>query len=152
MPKRTDERELFRQLLSDRDDEREFGGDEETKEAIQKLALQLGSLDDRTFHSREDMVAKLRSLLDAFREEQQLSVGDIVQWKEGLRNRRYPRYKEPVIVVELLESPVLAGNDAGAAHFRESLDIVLGWLDREGDLTCFHYDSRRFRKSATSTA
>ena len=37
-----------------------------------------------------------------------------------------------------------AGNDSGSPYFREPLDIVLGFVDGDGDFITYHFDSRRF--------
>jgi len=37
-----------------------------------------------------------------------------------------------------------AGNDSGSPYFREPLDIVLGFLNGDGDFITYHFDSRRF--------
>ena len=69
----------------------------------------------------------------------------IVCWKAGLRNRRYPKYNQPVIVVEVLSDPIEdAEQNSGSAYFKERLDIVLGIIDEEGDFVTFHFDKRRF--------
>lgn len=75
-----------------------------------------------------------------------LSEGQLVQWKEGLRNKRRPRYGEPAVLVEFLKSPVFdEENGSGSAYFHEPLDVVLGFLDDDGDFVLFHYDKRRFK-------
>lgn len=104
------------------------------------------ALRDRRFQSREDLIERLTLLRKELLREVDFSDGDIVQWKDGLRNRAYPAYGEPVVVVEILPEPVYGDDDSGTPQFREPLDLVLGWLDKEGDMVCFHYDKRRFRK------
>jgi len=101
---------------------------------------------ERTFQSREDIIERLRGMRELLVSHVDYTKGDIVQWKDGLRNRAYPAYGEPVIVISLLESPVFGSDDSGTPQFREPLDAILGWIDDDGDMICFHYDRRRFRK------
>jgi hypothetical protein len=77
------------------------------------------------------------------------SPGDIVCWKDGLKNRKRPAYGEPAIVIEVLKEPVFEGtDDAGSPYFREPLTLVLGLLNGD-DFLIFHYDGRRFEPMAT---
>lgn len=72
--------------------------------------------------------------------------GDILEWKEGMKHKRF---KGPFIVVEVLESPSLyGGTDAGSPYFREPLDLKVGYIDEDDG--CFleaYVDSRRFQKA-----
>lgn len=76
--------------------------------------------------------------------------GDIVVWKPGLSNRRYPREGKPAVVMEVLETPVFdCERESGSPYFREPLDLVLGvYAEEEGMPSMFlswHFDSRRFQ-------
>lgn len=76
--------------------------------------------------------------------------GDIVTWKPGLDNRRYPRMGFPAVVLEVLEKPLFdVENDSSSPYFREPLDMIIGtYVEKEGKPTVFltwHVDSRRFR-------
>lgn len=84
--------------------------------------------------------------------QQQLAVqhtfkrGQLVQWKKRMKNRRTPEYGKPVIVVDVLETPIYdtASKGAGTPYFREPLTLVAGRIHSDGDFICFHYDGRRF--------
>lgn len=72
--------------------------------------------------------------------------GDIVEWKKGLKNKRYPAYEGVAVVIEKLEQPIYDDSDGpGSPYFREPLDLILGLNDEEGNFVLFHFDSRRFR-------
>lgn len=90
---------------------------------------------------------KLKSIWSSFYDETVFEAGDFVEWKPGMKNRRYPDYGQPVVVMELLEEPVFdSAKDSGSSYYREPLDVVLGFLDSDGDFVSFHFDSRRFQK------
>ena len=73
----------------------------------------------------------------------------LAQWKPGMKNRKTPEYGVPMMVVEVLEQPIIdATFDSGSIYFRERLDILLGFLDEDGEFGVLHYDSRRFEPCA----
>jgi len=81
--------------------------------------------------------------------EKALQPGMLARWKPGLKNRRTPDYDVPMMVVEVLDPPVVdATFESGSIYFRERLDIVLGFLDEDGEFCLLHYDSRRFEACA----
>ncbi|MBK1642594.1 hypothetical protein CKO12_12045 [Chromatium okenii] len=103
-------------------------------------------LDDLT----GDLGAALRDRYQLFQQPHNFAVGDLVTWKPGLKNRRLPRYANPAIVVEVLQTPVLdCENDSASTYFREPLNLVLGMFYEEGairgEFLTWHYDSRRFQ-------
>jgi hypothetical protein len=70
--------------------------------------------------------------------------GQLVRWKPGMRNRRFPKYGEPAIVIGPADGIIIAEQDEPASpYFREPLDLVIGILDEDGDFICFHVDSHR---------
>ncbi len=108
-------------------------------------------LDDEPLDDlRGDLGAALRERYRRLLQPHRVSPGELVTWKPGLKNKRYPRYGHPAVVIEVLETPLLdREDDAGSTDFREPLDLVLGliWDDgpSRGELVTFHYDSRRFQ-------
>jgi len=78
--------------------------------------------------------------------EQTLRPGMLAMWKPGLKNRRFPTYGQPAIVVERLAAPLLDHEtETGSPYYREPLDVLLGILYRNGDFLVYHFDSRRFQ-------
>ena len=89
-------------------------------------------------------IARLKELQASFAVRHTFSVGDIVRWKDGLRNRSTVG---PFVVVEVLDSPRIDGEkNSGCLSFYEPLDVLLGSLDADGDFDVYHYDSRRFER------
>lgn len=104
---------------------------------------------DSQFRDDPDMLehkaAKARAMYERFVRKHDFRPGQLVCWKPELKNRKYPAYGECGVVVKILPEPLMdAGNDAGSSYFREPLDIVLGFLDGDGDFITYHFDSRRF--------
>lgn len=91
-------------------------------------------------------VSKLKELVKKFNEPNTFRAGDIIQWKEGLRNKTN---EGPFIVMELLGSPIIDEDaECGTAYFQEPLDLIVGLLDspKRGEpkvLIFLHCDSRR---------
>ncbi|NEX23051.1 hypothetical protein G3480_22580 [Thiorhodococcus mannitoliphagus] len=108
-------------------------------------------LDDEPLEDlRGDVGAALRERYQALVQRHAFAPGDLVTWKPGLKNHRVPRYGDPAVVVEILQTPVFdSDKDAGSPYFREPCDVVLGlFIDDaaiRGELLTFHFDSRRFQ-------
>ena len=87
----------------------------------------------------------LLSAYERYTQRNKFRVGDLVRWKEGLRNRQYPAQEDPAIVCAILDKPILdSTSDSGNYTFREPLDIQLGVIGSDGTLIMFYYDSARF--------
>ena len=96
-----------------------------------------------------DLGAVLRERYRSFIQPHRFAPGDLVVWKAGMRNHRLPRYGQPVVVLEVLETPLFdAESDAGSTYYREPRDLVLGMIwetgPGRGDFVSFHFDQRRF--------
>lgn len=108
-------------------------------------------LDEEVVDSPLDALAQaLQARYASLNTRHVFKPGDLVLWKEGLRNRRYPSNGKPAIVLEVLQQPVTDDEDNSASmYFREPLDLVLGCFIDEGegrgDFSSWHVDSRRFK-------
>lgn len=112
---------------------------EEFGALLQKLALKEGG------GGVNNKINRLKTLLDSLLKPEEFKVGDIVVWRNGLKNRKFPDYGEPVIVVEVLTPPLVdETNDSGSTYYKEPLSLKLGTISDEGDLITFLYDGRRF--------
>lgn len=78
-----------------------------------------------------------------------LRPGMVATWKPGLKNRRWPAYGKPLIVVSVLDSPVYDTDESGSTYFREPLDMIVGlFLDsgeHRGEFCTFHASSERYQ-------
>ena len=72
-------------------------------------------------------------------------IGDLVQWKQGLKNRSFPAFGEPAIITQLLDTAVYdpSETDSCSPFFREPLNIVIAVL-QDGNLRELHADGRRY--------
>jgi len=93
----------------------------------------------------EEYIAQLKAVCKSFLKKESLEVGQIVKWKENLKNRKLPHKNQPAIVIAILYQPVISTDkEAGTPYFLETLDIILGILVENGTFLTFYYDSRRF--------
>lgn len=93
----------------------------------------------------EEYITQLKSVCKSFIKKESLEVGQIVKWKENLKNRKLPHKNQPAIVIAILDKPVISTDDeAGSPYFLETLDIILGIIVGDGTFLTFYYDSRRF--------
>ena len=122
--------------------------DPRVKALLDNLNLDEGG-DELLAESAEEATQHLCVLLERLTNgrEQALRPGRLATWKPGLKNRRFPRYGEPVVVVALLDTPIInPGDESGSPYFREPLDLLLGVMrgdDRE--FLVYHADRRRFQ-------
>ncbi|MWV14207.1 hypothetical protein F3I62_19065 [Pseudomonas sp. R-28-1W-6] len=98
------------------------------------------------FVTREE---KLKACAAKIIAKETFAPGDLVIWKEGMKNRRFPAYAEAVVVTQVLAEPVIDNTErsSGTPTFREPLDVVIGWLDSDGDFIEFYLDGRRLTKA-----
>ncbi|MEW8322432.1 MAG: hypothetical protein AB2606_07275 [Candidatus Thiodiazotropha taylori] len=89
-------------------------------------------------------IESLKIAFKKFKTINQFIPGQIVRWKSMLRNRKRPDYDEPIIVVDVLKTPVQdTVNRSGSPYYREPLDLIVGQLDKEEGFLLWHVDSRR---------
>lgn len=84
----------------------------------------------------------LRSAFAAYSDEQKFSPGDLVQWKEYLRDKRYPHVGAPAIVISYLDEPQETAPDG--TLLGDPRDIRLGFLDGDQEFVVSLFSSRRF--------
>jgi len=88
---------------------------------------------------------RLQALCNRLMTPSNLQPGDVVQWKEGLRNKLKPGYGEYAIVLEVLTVPIIS--KSSGISMAEPLDVRMAFIDEDGDMRIFFYDSRRFEKA-----
>ena len=102
--------------------------------------------ENRNFGDMNVHIEKLKQMGSLFIQEHDFKKGDIVMWKEGLKNKIRPAYGEPCVILEILEVPTFdAERDSGTPYFNEPLTLVLGMIDEDDDFVVLHYDRRRFQ-------
>jgi len=99
-----------------------------------------------TRNQPDDELSKLKQKVETLLQPPpEFKTGDVVKWKKGLKNKKYPEEEQLVMVIQELEEPIIQSErDSGTPYFREPLDLILGVLDQDGDLMLYHYDKRRF--------
>lgn len=120
-------------------------GENDRKDLIKKIIEgAVGNKEKRNNNSPEVTIEKLTQLKQSLDKVHDFKVGDIVKWKQNLKNKSIPEYDEPAIVLALLDEPLMdSTKEAGSIYFREPLDIVLGVLSND-EMMCYHYDKRKF--------
>lgn len=92
--------------------------------------------------------SKLKMLVDALvrPNDRPWQVGDIVTFKEGLRNIRFPEVGKLAVISAVLEKPVMdESREPGSNYYRRKLDIIITYAGDDSDVEEYHVDSRRFR-------
>src|SRR3990172_8959565 len=84
---------------------------EETKDADRFIKALREYLEDeiepKPSKEASEIAQTLRDRYGRFTEKHTFTPGQLVKWKQHLKNRRRPAYDEPVIVVEVLRESVL---------------------------------------------
>ena len=88
-----------------------------------------------------------RAFVEAYNEPQEpFEPGDLVVWKDGMNNRNFPAYGEPIMVLEVFSMTRRA--DDGGNYGCEPHDMrCITFKDDDGELMAYAYDSRRLRKA-----
>jgi hypothetical protein len=120
------------------------------REEISKEELIRALLASRSRREGEptaELIKKLKNLhFEYASNANRFKPGDLVVWKDGMRNKKTPQNRTPAIVIEHLATPIISNTDnAGSAYYREPLDLLAGFIDEDGDFVIYHFDSRRFK-------
>lgn len=127
-----------------------------SRELLAKIGIDAAAPDTLLFDDEpldsplDDLTSALRERFHGLTAPNLFKAGDVVAWKPGLRNRHWPSYGKPAIVVDVLDPPVFdAEKDSGNPYFREPLDIALGVFIEDGphrgDFMVWHVDGRRLQ-------
>lgn len=126
-------------------------GEKDIRELLRQLEDLKSSLEDDEQIREYDpqgpkKIGRLEELFEHFSRTHQFSPGDIVKWKDGFKNRKFPRYNEPGVVIHYRPNEDVFSDeeDAGSPYFREPLDLLIALLDEDGDFLLYHFDARRF--------
>lgn len=97
--------------------------------------------------TRADYLDNLTEAVRLYQQAQTFSPGDVVSWKRGLRNKSFPHYGRPAVVIRYLTEEERKGITAamlfggGAEAYLD--DIMIGFLDGDEDLSITRVDSHR---------
>jgi hypothetical protein len=88
---------------------------------------------------------RLQELARSFGQPSRLGVGDLVEWRPGLKNRTFPLAGVVGIVVEVRDEPLWDVDDSSTRFFHEPLDVAIASLiGPDQEFAIYWYDSRRF--------
>ncbi|MCF6205693.1 MAG: hypothetical protein L3J47_02195 [Sulfurovum sp.] len=141
------ELEVFKQLLSLESSQSEKSEKKDDTDLYKQLLLKKifeNDNEEDTYYDENDLIERANLYLN----KNIFKVGDKVKWKPKLKNRKYPKYDQIAIIIEVLDKPVYdeEKTNSGSPYFKEPLDIRLAILDNQGDFEIYYYDSNRFQK------
>ncbi len=112
----------------------------------QKKELLKTLLDDVLKSAPEDDAAKIMLLKKAqsiYSDQHEFKVGDIVRWKELMKNKSIPEYNEPAIVLDVLSDPISDDKESvGSTYYNEQLNLKLGVITDSTFLVYYHEGNR----------
>lgn len=114
---------------------------DEGKSQLMKAFLESNGSKTKTLVSPKKLKECYKNLV----KKNKFKVGDLVQWKSCMKNRKMPQEGEPAIILEIYEDPIFDEKEkSGTPYFREPYNIVLGVMHHDGNFLAYHLDSRRF--------
>lgn len=120
----------------------------DVKKVMMEIMRQSSDSHTESGTTKSSDISILKQKVSSFLEETpKFEPGDVVKWKKGLKNKKYPKEGQSCIVIEEMAEPIIQDSrDPGSPYYREPLDLVLALLDDDSDLVIFHYDKRRFER------
>jgi len=122
-----------------------FSEEADILEVIRKAKSSSNSAAER---EKLNTAERLVTLQRSYAEPSRFRVGDLVMWKNGMRNRRLPNYGQ-VVIVSAVHDCVLynAEKSAGSPYFKEPETIKIAFVDEDdGEFVEFCMDAQRYRK------
>lgn len=92
-----------------------------------------------------EYVLNLRAAAKDYAEVARLVEGDLVQWKRFMRNRKYPDYGSPCVVMGDAPKPEVGPLfTLGSDH--DPVDVLIGYLDGDMSFMIVAVDSHRLQR------
>ncbi|WP_421215985.1 hypothetical protein [Aeromonas enteropelogenes] len=136
-------------LSDDCGDENRFMADGSSSKACKYFFYteDLGEAKEIQGHVRESHAKWLAGCCTAFLTVQaEFEVGQLIEWKPDLKDKRFPQYGEPAVVLAVLAEPVNeAGDDTSSQYSCSVNDIIIGVKAPGGDFAHYYADSRRWQ-------
>jgi hypothetical protein len=121
--------------------------DPKLREELAKAFISKRSAETFESEKVQTHISKLKTGKALLGEDIDFEVDDIVIWKDDLKNRSFPQYNQPCIVMTIYETPFFDEDSGpGTPLFKEPLDLLLGVIMDNGEFFTYHYDKRRFKK------
>jgi hypothetical protein len=83
----------------------------------------------------------LREAAAEYLDVSKFSPGDLVQWKRRMKDQHYPAIGKPGVVLRVFDPPIT--RDPNGDYVPEGYDLLVGFLDGDGDLRVFPFRSNR---------
>ncbi|MGL4500441.1 MAG: hypothetical protein ACRC8Y_02075 [Chroococcales cyanobacterium] len=81
--------------------------DKELREKQVDFLLGEENFDEEIENYEDDYFVKLQESCLSFLEKESFKVGQIVRWKNNMKNRKLPYKNQPAIVVAVLNEPII---------------------------------------------
>lgn len=116
--------------------------------AVMKSIMEDGDVEEQSNRPPSIEARRIKDFYIDLNDHCSFKTGDLVTWKRGLKNGKYPRQNYPAIVTQVYDTVIIREDmESGSNHFREPLDLVI-LVDTGDEVSEFHVDSRRFKHYA----
>jgi hypothetical protein len=92
----------------------------------------------------KDVLEEARDFVERHNATETFAAGDLVVWKDGMRDRKFPEYGEPILVLETF--PAERREDDGSQYDCQPSDMRCVVFKNDEGMQAFAYDSHRFTK------
>lgn len=127
--------------MSEPSESLEFAANREEYVRALRILREKEELEYREYSGSSQYARDLHEAGKRYMERERFAVGDLVQWKPGMKNQRYPHEGKPAVVLGWPEVPQT--EEADGEKLVEPLDIILGFLDGNGVLRVYTFTSAR---------
>lgn len=109
---------------------------------MEMLAQRMHDNDDEKVVQNIEEQKRLLALLHV---KHEFKAGDVVVWKKGLKDRKFPDYDEPALITEVMDPPIFDNErDTGEPYFMIPLSIKIGRTIPGRGFCEYCLDGRRF--------
>jgi hypothetical protein len=99
----------------------------------------------RTKRCAIESLALLKSLGSAYLARETFKPGDLVTWKDGLKDCRLPKYGQPGIIIEIREGQRDTREETGSCYYQTPNEARVAILDSDGDFVSWWLDLNRLQ-------
>ena len=96
--------------------------------------------EDKEPLSREEEIDLLKKGFDLIQQKNDFQPGDIVRFKPGMHNRKFPSKDSCAIIVEMID-PIEPDGEISSAYATEKLDCIVGVIEPNDNVFLMFYGS-----------
>lgn len=98
--------------------------------------------------AKREQADALRDAVINLHRTPEFQVGDVVEWRPGMRNRRLPKTGFVAVISEIFAEPIVnPEKEVSSPYFQEKMHGKIALMDEDGDILEYAADFTRFKKA-----